>query len=177
MTQPAIYLISGPMAVGKSTVARALAERFERSVHLEGDVFRRSIVRGRAEMTPHAADEARAQLQLRYRLAAAAADAYLDAGFAVALEDVFAPEQLGELRGSIHGRPCHVVVLLASRETLATRDRGRMEEGYGVWTVEQLLAVFEDAPTRSGLWIDTSELTVDETVDRILHETSSFQGA
>jgi len=101
--KPAIYLISGPMAAGKTTVARALAERFTRSVHLEGDVFRRSIVRGRAEMTPDASTEARAQLQLRYGLATAAADAYLAAGFTVALEDVFAPEQLGELRTSIVG--------------------------------------------------------------------------
>ena len=40
------------MAAGKSTVARLLASRFERGVHLEGDFFRRSVVSGRAEMTP-----------------------------------------------------------------------------------------------------------------------------
>ena len=33
--QPAVYLISGPMAAGKSTVARLLASRFSRGVHLE----------------------------------------------------------------------------------------------------------------------------------------------
>ncbi|WP_249019480.1 zeta toxin family protein [Conexibacter sp. S30A1] len=43
---PVIYLITGPMAAGKSTVARLLAARFERGVHLEGDVFRRSIGAG-----------------------------------------------------------------------------------------------------------------------------------
>lgn len=66
--QPVIYLITGPMAVGKSTVARLLASRFERGVHLEGDVFRRSIVSGRAEMTPDPSPEALDQLRLRYRL-------------------------------------------------------------------------------------------------------------
>jgi hypothetical protein len=39
------------MAAGKSTVGRLLASRFERGVHLEGDVFRRSIIGGREEMT------------------------------------------------------------------------------------------------------------------------------
>jgi adenylate kinase family enzyme len=43
---PAVYLITGPMAAGKSTAARLLASRFERGVHLEGDVFRRFVVSG-----------------------------------------------------------------------------------------------------------------------------------
>lgn len=171
--KPAIYLISGPMAAGKSTVASALAERFERGVHLEGDVFRRSILRGRADMTPDASPEALDQLQLRHRLAVRAADAYHEAGFTVALEDVFAPEQLGELRTSIRGRPCRVIVLLPSPETLAVREAARREKGYGEWTAEQLYAVFAAASVRVGLWLDTSQLTVEETVDRILAETSS----
>jgi hypothetical protein len=156
------------MAAGKSTVAQILAKRFERGVHLEGDVFRRSILRGRAELTPDASAEALAQLQLRYRLAAAAADAYLDAGFTVALEDVFAPELLGELRTSIGGRPCHVVVLLPSPEAIAGRERGRSAKGYGAWTVGQLYALFAESPVRTGVWLDTSDLSPDETVDRIL---------
>ena len=87
---PAIYLITGPMAAGKTTVARLLASRFEQGVHLEGDVFRRFVVSGRVEMTPNPSPEALEQLRLRYRLAAAAADEYFEAGFSVALEDVVA---------------------------------------------------------------------------------------
>jgi GrpB-like predicted nucleotidyltransferase (UPF0157 family)/chloramphenicol 3-O-phosphotransferase len=175
--KPAIYLISGPMAAGKSTVAQALAERFERGVHLEGDVFRRSILRGRAETTPDASAEALRQLQLRYRVATAAADAYLDAGFTVALEDVFAPDLLGDLRTSIQGRPCHVIVLLPSPETLAERDRGRKARSYGAWTVEGLYTVFAAASSRLGVWLDTSELSIEETVDRILADTGFEQNA
>ena len=47
---PRVILITGIMAAGKSTVAQHLAERLPRSVHLRGDVFRRMIVGGRAEM-------------------------------------------------------------------------------------------------------------------------------
>lgn len=87
---PAIYLITGPMAAGKSTAARLLASRFERGVHVEGDVFRKSIVRGREEMTPDPSPDALDQLRLRYSLAASATDGYFVAGFTVALEDVAA---------------------------------------------------------------------------------------
>jgi hypothetical protein len=58
----AVYLITGPVA-----------SRFARGVHIEGDVFRRSIVSGRVEMTPEPTADALAQLRLRYRLAAATA--------------------------------------------------------------------------------------------------------
>jgi ABC-type multidrug transport system ATPase subunit len=35
-----VFLLTGPQAAGKTTVARLLAGRFKRAVHLEGDVFR-----------------------------------------------------------------------------------------------------------------------------------------
>ena len=52
-----VYLITGVMASGKSTVAQRLAERLPRAVHLRGDVFRRMIVSGREEMRPDAPEE------------------------------------------------------------------------------------------------------------------------
>jgi hypothetical protein len=64
--EPVIYLITGPMAAGKTTVARLLAARFARGVHLEGDFFRRSIVRGRQKITPPLSPTALEQLRLRY---------------------------------------------------------------------------------------------------------------
>jgi hypothetical protein len=66
VTEPAIYLITGPMAAGKSTVARLLASRFQRGVHLDAARFRQSIVRGREQTTAGAIDK----LGLCQRLAA-----------------------------------------------------------------------------------------------------------
>jgi GrpB-like predicted nucleotidyltransferase (UPF0157 family) len=170
--RPAVYLITGPMAAGKSTVARLLACRFERGVHLEGDVFRRSIVRGREEITPDLSPEAIDQLRLRYRIAAAVADAYFDAGFTVALEDVAAGPLLGDYRTMIRSRPCHVIVLLPSLEVVAGREAGREHEGYGSWTVEQLYDGFVATTPPVGLWLDTSGLTAEETVDEIVAATT-----
>ena len=165
---PEIYLVTGPMAAGKTTVASLLARRFERGVHLEGDVFRRSVVAGREEMAPEPSADALAQLRLRYRLAAAAADGYFEAGFTVVLEDVVAGPLLAELVELIQGRPLHVVVLLPSREALRERGAARPSAGYGDWSIEELHAGFATETPRLGLWLDTSNQTPHEVVDEIL---------
>jgi GrpB-like predicted nucleotidyltransferase (UPF0157 family) len=171
--EPAVYLITGPMAAGKSTVARLLAARFEQGVYLNGDFFRRSIVAGREEMTPSASPQAVEQLQLRYRLGALAADNYFDAGFTVALEDVVAGPALGEYRTTIRSRPCHVIVLLPSMEKVAAREAERLENGYTNWSVEELYEGFVRSTPRVGIWLDTSDLTPEETVEEILARTAS----
>jgi hypothetical protein len=161
------------MAAGKSTVAPLLAASFAQGVHLEGDVFRRSIVSGRVEMTPDASPEALEQLRLRYRLAASVADTYFESGFTVVLEDVVAGPLLDEYRTMIRGRPCHVIVLLPSMEAIAARETGRRETAYKDWTVAHLYEGFASSTPRVGVWLDTSELTPDETVEAILAGSSS----
>src|ERR671920_162313 len=96
MTSGRVIVITGAMAAGKSTVADLLAERLPRSVHVRGDLFRRMVVNGRADMGPDASAEALAQLHLRYELAAYTADRYAAASFDVVLQDVvIGPELTG----------------------------------------------------------------------------------
>jgi chloramphenicol 3-O-phosphotransferase len=171
----AVYLLTGPSASGKTTVGRLLAQHFQRGVHIEGDLFRRSIVSGRHDMTPDLMPEALDQLRLRYRLAAAAADAYSEEGFTVVLEDVIAGEFLPECGALVKSRPLHVVVLLPSIEVLAARDASREQTGYSQWSMEQLYAAFADDTPRVGAWIDSSDQTPDETVDEILARTDRAQ--
>jgi chloramphenicol 3-O-phosphotransferase len=173
---PAAYLVTGAQASGKSSVAEALARRFPRSVHVRGDVFRRMIVRGRQDMTPDAGPGATTQLTLRHRLTALAADEYHRAGFTTVIQDIVIGDHLAAMVAALHARPLHVVVLTARPDILATRDAARPTPTYGeTWPPEQLDHILRQETAPIGLWLDTSDLTVEQTVDEILHRPHETQ--
>ena len=84
-----ITIVSGLPGSGKSTVARALAERRDRGVHLDtDDVGERFVVSGAVLPGQDPGDEAEAQLALRRLNLADLARNFADAGFDVAISDV-----------------------------------------------------------------------------------------
>ncbi|MEV7197418.1 AAA family ATPase [Streptomyces sp. NPDC093510] len=170
MTPPegAVVVLTGIMASGKSTVAQALAERLPKAAHVRGDAFRRMIVSGGAEYEGEAGSEGEAQLRLRYRLSAAAADTYAGAGFAAVVQDVILGAELTSYVELLRTRPVYVVVLAPRPDAVAAREAARGKTGYGAWTVEDLDAILREQTPRVGLWLDSTELTVDQTVDGIL---------
>ena len=171
MTQlsPAIILITGIMAAGKSSVAQRLAERLAKSVHLRGDLFRRLIINGRAELGFDLSAEALAQLDLRYALAATVAQIYLAGGFTVVYQDIIIGQGLVEMVAKLQQLPLHVVVLCPNPAVVATREAGRAKTGYAnAGDVVNFDRVLRDETPRLGLWLDSSTLSVDETVDAIL---------
>ncbi|MEW2355813.1 AAA family ATPase [Spirillospora sp. NPDC029432] len=175
MSQNAVYLVTGVQAAGKSTVAQALAERLPRSAHVRGDAFRRFVVNGRAEMGPEPGEEALAQLRLRHRLAAEVADSYAEAGFTAVLQDVLLGEMLPWTVERIRTRPLYVVVLAPSPEAVAKREAGRGKRAYGAFSVEDLDRILRETTPAIGLWVDSSEQTVEETVDEILARAVPYE--
>ncbi|MEV6924885.1 AAA family ATPase [Dactylosporangium sp. NPDC051485] len=165
---PAIVLITGIQAAGKSTVAQALAERLPRSAHLRGDAFRRMVVNGRADMTPPPSHDAVAQLRLRHRLTAQTADAYFESGFTVIAQDVILGPYLSETIASIRNRPLLTVVLAPSPSAVASREAARAKTAYSTWTVNALDTSLRTETPRIGLWLDTSTQSPRETVEEIL---------
>jgi cytidylate kinase len=127
----AVMLVTGIQAAGKSTVAQLLAERLPHSVHVRGDLFRRMIINGRADMTPDPSDEAVRQLRLRYQLAATVSDAYFQAGFTVILQDVILGGHLTEMTALIRSRPLLVIALAPQAAAIAEREKGRSKTAYG----------------------------------------------
>ena len=91
-----VIVITGAMAAGKSTVADLLAIRLPKSVHIHGDMFRRMVVSGHADMTPNPSPDAIAQLNLRYDLAAMVADRCAEDGFDAIVQDVILGKDLAD---------------------------------------------------------------------------------
>ena len=156
--QPIVYVITGPDAADRAAVARMLASQFERSVLLDGGFFQRCIVSGEEEPPIDHSTEESVRLPLRHRLAAAAADTYVEAGFTVVVEDLVDPSLLGEFRTRILSRPCHVIVLLPSLDPPLRRE------------VDQ---VFPETAVRVGIWLDPTGQAPEQTVQVILGMTRS----
>ena len=164
-----LFVISGVPAAGKTTVARLLAGRLDRAVCVPGDAIRAMVVTGRADMRPDAGEAELRQLLLRYQGALAVASVYLNAGFDVVLEDVIIGSVLREFLALVPVPEAHLVFLDPCATTVAERDRGRQKTAYGDhWNVGELRDVLRLETARLGLWLDSTGLSAEQTVDAIL---------
>ncbi|WP_228972954.1 AAA family ATPase [Streptomyces sp. DH12] len=168
---PRVVVVTGIPGSGKSTVGALLARRFEPAVLIEGDVLRRMVVTGRAEMAPDPSPEALRQYGLRLNHLALLTRSYAAEGFTVVAEDNLLGEYLERFTGLLADvRPCHVVVLAPGPEAVLRRDAGRAHQAYDGpgWGARELDRVFRRDTARIGLWLDTGGQEPEETVREIL---------
>ncbi|AOS62940.1 AAA family ATPase [Actinoalloteichus hymeniacidonis] len=164
---PAIFLVTGIPGSGKSTVARALAERFALGAYIEVDKLQECIVSGGRWPGPEPEEEPDRQLFLRARNAALLSDSFASAGVVPVIDDVVVLKpHLDFYRKSVRTRNPTLVVLAPDPEVANARNRSREKVLVDDWS-------FLDAAMRSqiageGLWIDNASQTVEQTVAEIL---------
>ena len=165
--RPRLIVISGLPGSGKSTVGRLLAESLERAAYIEADVLQHFVVAG-LELADHngISDEGRQQLSLRLRNACLLAKSYVASGFTAVVDDIVTGRRFEELVTALGGTEFEFVMLNPDFEVMKARWR-RMGSPFAEswdWIDEEIQ---HDTP-RIGLWIDSTHLTPDETLARII---------
>ena len=165
-------LVVGPPAVGKSTVTRLLAEASARSVLVDVDRIRDTmVVRGGVLPGPDWSAELVQQLGASRRSACGIARAYAEIGFDVVIDDFWEPSRLLEYE-AIDDLGLRRFVLLPAREVAEARNVAR---GHGVDFIAQgIAAVYDHIPSIDDLtaagWtvLDNGQERAELTRDRIL---------
>lgn len=165
---PRVVLIIGVPGAGKSTVARALAEHFERSACIEGDLIQHELtVNGLVPPGGEPVDEQGRQLALRWRNCADLADNFADEGFTVVVEHAASTPDFVELfRDRLRTRPLSLIVLAPRHEVTLERDAGRHKQvaQHFTWMDAQMRQTLAGW----GWWLDSSDLSVEQTVAAVL---------
>lgn len=160
-----LYIITGPAGVGKSTISKKIAELKTKSALIEGDEIYHQVV---GSYIP--AWKEGNHLDTFLKVCINSIKIYLEDGYDVVFNYIIDPEQLEVLKDAFKEYNIKFVVLLVDEETILKRDKLRPEE---CWMNERciiLLNSFKEKYKDSNNILDTSNLSIDETVNIIEKE-------
>lgn len=165
-----IVLITGCPGSGKSTIARVIAEKLPRCVHLQVDDIRESMVNGMAppgEWTPDALQ----QFRLARDVASYWARIYAVEEFNVVIDDVCVPEQFVEHYEALFDeRNMYRILLDPSAEALTERITNRggpYVDFYVEQAIPYVASLIVAMPKEGWIVLDTSDWTIDQTVAQV----------
>ncbi|MPZ49324.1 MAG: AAA family ATPase [Dehalococcoidia bacterium] len=172
---PEILILSGPPAAGKSTVAQALADRYDRVAHIDVDVLRHFVTP--TGFAKPGQPERHHQRLLGVRNACALARNFLDERFGVIIDECFdepglLPLYLAQLADA--SSPIHLVQLFPTLDACEARDKERRRaRGAAPFIRSDYARYAALAPTLPGALIDSSDLTPYATADKVQALTTS----
>ncbi len=163
-----VCIITGPSGVGKSTIAKALAENIKRSAYLPADDMRHMIKNGYANPFTYKG-EAKRQIDLNIKNACLLANNFMEAGFNVFIDDVLEEEQNFKNYIKYLRKKPKIFLLLPNKRVLVERDMQRKEEDQMGERALELHNIFlKNKNKRKWHILDTSNHTIEQTKKEIL---------
>ena len=168
-----IVLITGPPGGGKSTIGRLVAEAFDRSVHIEADVVRESIVGGFVVPSLEWPDDILEQFALQREIVIHWASRMSDAGYVPVVDDAPIPPHghFEDQYAPLLSRPdVHPIILRADADVVRARIRarqGRFDEML-VGVVDHALGFLDNLDHDRWHTVDTTDLTVEGAVETVV---------
>jgi chloramphenicol 3-O-phosphotransferase len=169
-----IFLLTGTPGSGKSSVARALLQRFEFGLHLPVDDLREFVVSGIAHPVPTLTKETGRQFRLARESASMTAKLYATNGFAVVIDDVISSDDVSSIfETSFSEFDFHKIYLQPRLEVALERSRTRTNKNFDPSFLEEPIRQIyawmsaQEIP-KDWLRLDSSELNLEQTVDAIL---------
>jgi predicted kinase len=171
-------LITGTPGAGKTTVTQMVAERLPRAARLDADVFGMMLVSGWANMLDaegnwNPGPEGQQQLRLRMVNVCSTADNFAEAGYTPVIDQVVETRQeLAFIAGRLRVRPLMLVVLCPPLEVARHRNATRSVEARVDYDFAPLARNQQRELGDLGWWLDSGELTAEETADLIVAEAA-----
>lgn len=162
---PNLYIITGPAGVGKSTISKRLAESKNKSVLIEGDYIYHQVVGGYVQAWKDGN-----HLETFWKVCLNSIKIYLDDGYDIVFNYIINPENLDKIKNEFSNYNIKFVVLLVDEEILLARDKERPEDCQMKERCIVLLNSFKNKNYNSSNILDTSNLSIDETINVIESE-------
>ena len=159
---PSLYIITGPAGVGKSTVSKKLAQNLSKSALIEGDEIYHQVIGG---YIPAWKDGN--HLQTFWKVCINIVKSYLKDGFDVVFNYIVTPENLALLKNEFKNYTIKFIVLLVDESTLLLRDKERPEDCQMKERCITLLNNFKNRNYNINNILDTTNLSIEETVNLI----------
>lgn len=157
-----LYIITAPSGVGKSTISKELSIKSKKSALIEGDNIYHQVVGGYVQSWRPGN-----HLKTFWKICINTIKIYLDDDFDVIFNYIITPEDLKLIKSSINNYNIKFIVLLTDESTLLKRDSKRPIDCQMNERCLILLNSFKNWSYNSNNILDTSNLSVDETLNII----------